>query len=165
MVGSRGILPLLPLSAIGPPPVGIPKELAKCRERVGIVGVRWLQASDGETVSLLNAEQPDLLPNFDLLGVDLAWHPDSRSFHGGPAGLLLRQCAEGKEHLGILLVEGSVPIDDQAAPSYHGQRIAEQVLRLAAARYVMAADTCASYGRVKCWGRDGRRSTGLPFTR
>jgi len=131
-----------------------------------MIRLLWLQASccGGETVSLLNAEQPDLLTTFDLLGVDLVWHPAFSRIHGEAARELLRQCAEGDKRLDILVVEGAVPRPQPDGPPSCERSIAEQILELAGvAGYVMAAGTCASFGGVMCVGSGEKRATGLQF--
>ena len=136
-----------------------------------MIRLLWLQAicCGGETVSLLNAEQPDLLTTFDLLGVDLVWHPSFTNIHGEEARKLFRRCETGEKKLDIMVVEGAVPADvseASAAASPEGRGLAEQIVRLAhTARYVMAAGTCASYGGVMCAGTRGSQSCGLQFTR
>jgi Ni,Fe-hydrogenase I small subunit len=83
-----------------------------------MIRLLWLQASccGGETVSLLNAEQPDLLTTFDLLGMDLVWHPSFSSIQGAAADDLLTQCETGGKTLDILVVEGAIPLSEQSRP-------------------------------------------------
>jgi NiFe hydrogenase small subunit HydA len=134
-----------------------------------MVRLLWLQAigCGGETVSLLNAEQPDLLTTFELLGVDLVWHPSFSRKHGAEAHDILRQCASGEKKLDILVVEGAVPIGENYRPRAFGPAgpgIAEQVQALApVAQYVMAAGTCACFGGVMCAGPNRTHTTGLQF--
>lgn len=136
-----------------------------------MVKLLWLQGSccGGETVSLLNAEQPDLLTVFDLFGVDLVWHPSFSRVQGDAARDLLRQCESGEKKLDVLVVEGAVPLSEGDRPIAFGSEnpgIAGQVKNLArAARYVMAAGTCASFGGVMCIGNRGTRATGLQYLR
>lgn len=136
-----------------------------------MIRLLWLQASccGGETVSLLNAEQPDLLTTFDLLGVDLVWHPSFSRIQGDAAHELLRQCESGEKKLDILVVEGAVPASEAVRPSAFGPQapgIADQIRNLAqTARYVMAAGTCASFGGVMCTGDNAMEATGLQYLR
>jgi len=136
-----------------------------------MVKLLWLQAvcCGGETVSLLNAEQPDLLTTFDLLGVDLVWHPGFSRKQGEAAEQVLRECASGDKSLDILVVEGAVPTGEAEHPQAFGPKersIADQVRGLSAvAHYVMAAGTCACFGGVMCAGTSRTLSTGLQFHR
>jgi len=136
-----------------------------------MVRLLWLQAvcCGGETVSLLNAEQPDLLTTFDLLGVDLVWHPALSRVQGEAAQRLLGQCITGEKRLDILVVEGASPLgDNHAAPPFGPQEasIAQKVRSLASvARYVMAVGTCACFGGVMCAGEKRAAATGLQFQR
>lgn len=135
-----------------------------------MIRLLWLQASccGGETVSLLNAEQPDLLTTFDLLGVDLVWHPAFTNVQGNAARELLRQCERCEKKLDILVVEGAVPQHggSPGASPQEESSIAERILSLAGvAGYVMAAGTCASFGGVMCAGRNVQGAVGLQFSR
>ncbi len=136
-----------------------------------MVRLLWLQASccGGETVSLLNAEQPDLLATFDLLGVDLVWHPAFTHVQGDAAKGLLHLCATGGKKLDILVVEGAAPAAEEERPHGLGPQepsVADQIKTLArAAHYVMAAGTCACFGGVMSAGTRGTRATGLQFQR
>jgi len=131
----------------------------------------WLQASccGGESVSLTNAEQPDLLTTFDLFGVDLVWHPSFSLVQGQRAKQLLRDCATGEKVLDILVVEGAVPTGEAEHPQAFGApeaSIREQISTLAPlARYVVAAGTCACFGGVMSAGASGSAATGLQFHR
>ena len=135
-----------------------------------MVRLLWLQAicCGGETVSLLNAEQPDLVTVFDLLGVDLVWHPSFSRIQGDQARELLRQCETGKKHLDILVVEGAVSTGESTRPTAFGPvepGIGTQVAILArTARYVMAAGTCASFGGVMSAKGSPTQVTGLQFS-
>jgi Ni,Fe-hydrogenase I small subunit len=117
----------------------------------------------------LNAEQPDLLTTFDLLGVDLVWHPSFSRKQGRSAQELLRKCIEGDKVLDILVVEGALPTGEDEHPQAlrpKERSIADQVRSLAGvAHYVMAAGTCACFGGVMCVGSGRTRATGLQFQR
>ncbi|MFW6189584.1 MAG: HupU protein [Planctomycetota bacterium] len=135
-----------------------------------MIRLLWLQASccGGETVSLLNAEQPDLLTTFDLLGVDLVWHPAFSETQGAAARELLRKCESGDKRLDILVVEGAVPAGGGAPQPGRRQEpgIARRIGALAdVAGYVMAAGTCAAFGGVMSAGQNPRHALGLQFAR
>jgi len=131
----------------------------------------WLQAvcCGGETTSLLNSEQPDLLTIFEMLGVELVWHPAFSPLQGEEAEKLLARHESGEEPFDILVVEGAVPAagDGKEEPQGRpGRRLAERVRKLsAAARYVMAAGTCACFGGVLSSDTSPIRVTGLQFHR
>ncbi|MBS3764215.1 MAG: HupU protein [Planctomycetes bacterium] len=136
-----------------------------------MIKLLWLQASccGGETVSLLNAEQPDLLTTFDLLGVDLVWHPSFSRTQGDAARELLNKCVNGEKNLDILVIEGAVPTGEEERPrglGPEGPGIAWQIQQLAAvAKHVMAAGTCACFGGVMCAGSGRTPATGVQFQR
>lgn len=136
-----------------------------------MIRLLWLQAicCGGETVSLLNAEQPDVLTVFDLLGVDLVWHPTFSRLQGEEYNALLEGFTSGREALDILVVEGALPLGEGKRPRAFSpikQGVAEEVAELArVARYVMAVGTCACFGGVVCGKTKPIRTTGLQFTR
>ena len=136
-----------------------------------MIRLLWLQASccGGETVSLLNAEQPDRVTVFDLLGVDLVWHPSFSRLQGQAARALLSECASGRRGLDILVVEGAVPVPVDGPPDVgtNGDGgLADRIVALAGrAGSVVAAGTCASFGGVMSLGQGPASATGLQFLR
>jgi len=136
-----------------------------------VVSVLWLQGMccGGETVSLLNAEQPDFVTALALSSLDLVWHPSFSRVLGTEALSLLAQYGSGQRELGILVVEGAVPHGADAdgdATSSPAAGIAGYVIQLAAAaKYVVAAGTCASFGGILSSRATSVRATGLQYLR
>ncbi len=134
-----------------------------------MVRLLWIQAlcCGGETVSLLNAEQPDLLTTFDLLGVDLVWHPAFSKMQGEDAMELMRQCITGVKKLDILVIEGALPTANSGVSSLTlmtQHETCRTVTELAnASKHVMAVGTCASFGGVMCKGEKSDGFTVLQF--
>jgi len=127
----------------------------------------WLQATccGGESTSLLNADQPDVLAGLRVLGVHLIGHS---CFDGGwderPLVKILEDSASGALPLDVLVVEGAVC----RSPPLRGQgddRPLAEWLKLIAprARFTVAVGTCASFGGVMVHGRNRAGVTGLQF--
>jgi len=84
-----------------------------------VLRLLWLQASGcgGETVSLLGADQPDLLTFFETLDVHLIWHSAFSTIQGDAALDLFEHYETGKEALDVFVVEGAVCTADRLRPA------------------------------------------------
>ncbi len=127
----------------------------------------WIQAvcCGGETASLLNSDHPHLQAALATLGVTLMGHSYFHESAMGKAEQVMNDCASGKTHVELLVVEGAV---HQAVPqtAASGKPLTEWVRAVAhSADYVVAAGTCASFGGVMACGRNPMGATGLQFSR
>ena len=131
----------------------------------------WIQAMccGGETVSLLNADQPDILTFLRTNGIRLLWHPSLSNTSVREAREIFERCADGSLPLDILAVEGAVDGQRLSAPGLFAderKRLSEWIKELAArARYTLAIGTCASYGGAVTCGRNAVQGMGLQFFR
>jgi len=131
----------------------------------------WIQSGScgGETISFLNAEQPDIMTAFHLLNIELLWHPTLGSIGGHEVIPVLKACTDGSRPLDILVVEGAVYQGPRGTGQYAcfgGRPLMDWVRDLAnAAGYVLAAGTCASFGGIAAAGRNPMDATGLQFYR
>lgn len=129
----------------------------------------WIQAvcCGGETASLLNSDHPHLKAALDTLNVTLLGHTYFHDQALGKAEKVLNECAGGKLHLDLLVVEGAaylaVPQASEWAP---GKPLTEWIRQLArCSDYTIAVGTCASFGGVMACGRNPMSATGLQFHR
>ncbi|MDM8550758.1 NADH:ubiquinone oxidoreductase [Desulfobacterales bacterium HSG2] len=131
------------------------------------VNLYWLQCGgcNGDTWSLFNAESPDIAEFFDLLDIELLWHPaiSDKSLEEQEK---LNECLlSGDQRLDILCVEGSVIRGPGGTGIYdeaYGKPKKDLVAALAKrAKYIIAAGTCASFGGVGAYGET--EATGLQF--
>ncbi|MBK6743937.1 MAG: HupU protein [Hydrogenophilales bacterium] len=131
----------------------------------------WLQSGGcgGCTLSLLNAEAPQLFDRLADAGIRLLWHP-SLSVETGPEVLdILRACAEGRERLDILCVEGAIMTGPNGTGRFHmlsgtGQPMMAWVKNLAAhARHVLAIGSCAAWGGISASGPNPGGAVGLQY--
>jgi len=63
----------------------------------------------GDTISLLNAEEPDLLTALEMLDINVAWHPSLSLEKGDDVKQICADFASGKRSLDLFIVEGAVP--------------------------------------------------------
>jgi uptake hydrogenase small subunit len=131
------------------------------------LSVYWLQcgACSGDSMSLLNAESPDIPQLFSLLDAELVWHPSLSSLSLKEQRELNEDLVSGRRPLDVLLVEGSVirgPGGTGMYDTFDGCPKKDLLAALASrAGYVVAVGTCSSYGGI---GADGEvEATGLQF--
>ena len=129
----------------------------------------WIQAvcCGGETASLLNSDHPHLQAALHTLDVTLLGHSYFHDQAKGKAEKVMNECAEGKMHLDLLLVEGAAyQMVPQASEWASGKPLTEWIRKLArCADYTVAVGTCASFGGVMACGRNPMGATGLQFHR
>lgn len=131
----------------------------------------WLQSGGcgGCTLSLLNAEQPQLFDRLADAGIRQLWHPSLSQETGAEALDILATCADGGQRLDILCVEGSLMTGPQGTGRFHilsgtGRPMIHWVRDLAArARYVLAVGTCAAFGGITASGHNPGGAVGLQY--
>jgi uptake hydrogenase small subunit len=132
----------------------------------------WLQSGGcgGCTISLLNAQTPDLFTSLDIAGINLLWHP-SLSERSGPHYLqLLEEIKSGSIKLDILCIEGAVLQGPDGTGAFHllagtSTSMMELIRTLAMiAENVMAIGSCTAYGGISAGGDNYTQATGLAFS-
>jgi len=129
----------------------------------------WLQGGScgGDTISVLNAEQPEILTALQMLDVHLVWHPFLSPEGGREAAFLMETLAAGREPLDVLVVEGAVQNGPQGSGRYfllHGRPFRDWALALARqAVHVIAIGTCACFGGIVSSGANLTEACGLQF--
>ena len=129
----------------------------------------WLQSGGcgGCSMSLLNAEGPDLYTAFDIAGIDLLWHPSLSEASADEFIALLQSIVDGKQPLDILCLEGSVMHGPGGTGRFHmlagtGRPLRDWLADLAAkARYTVAVGSCAAFGGITASGDNAAEATGL----
>jgi len=127
----------------------------------------WLQCGGcgGDTMSFLNTESPDMIELFDILGIQLLWHPSLSTLSPVAQNELVESLTQGEQALDILVVEGAIirgPASTGMFDVRNGRPKKDLVSALATqARMVVAAGTCAAFGGI---GADSDiQATGLQF--
>jgi hydrogenase small subunit len=119
----------------------------------------------GDTMSLLNAEAPNLLDTLKLLDIDVLWHPSLSNTPLGERYKLISRLLNNGQRLDVLCVEGAIIRGPGGTGMYDTfeQKPKKDLLAALArrARFVVAIGTCASFGGI---GSDGEvEATGLQF--
>jgi uptake hydrogenase small subunit len=129
----------------------------------------WFQggACSGNTISLLNAEEPtvcDLLTDF---GIEFLWHPSLGMELGDQAQALFRSLASGERPLDIFVFEGTVIQAPNGTGRYNmfaGRPMLEWVKELAPrAGIIVAIGDCACWGGIPAMAPNPSDSVGLQF--
>lgn len=123
----------------------------------------------GETISLLNAEEPCMLSALGMLGIEVAWHPSLSTIQGDEVRELCREFAAGERRLDFLLIEGAVATAPKGTGEifmFMDEPFLSWVRELAgAAEYTLAVGTCASSGGIPASGVNPAAATGVQFHR
>jgi len=131
----------------------------------------WLQSGGcgGCTLSMLNAESPDVITGFEGAGINVLWHP-SLSLETGQSVIdILQSILEGETKLDILCLEGSVIQGPKQTGKFHmlagtGESMMAWIEKLSGkAEYVVAVGTCAAYGGITAGGGNPAEACGLQY--
>lgn len=131
----------------------------------------WLQtgACSGDTMSILNAEEPDLLETLQNYGVELLFHPSLSPETPRQLMRTIDAICAGERELTVLAVEGSIAFGPDGTGMYDtmgGRAKKDIVAELARhAHFVVAMGTCACFGGVVAAEPNPTDATGLQFLR
>jgi len=119
----------------------------------------------GDTMSLLNADSPNLLELIETADIELLWHPSLSSASHVESAKLTERIISGEQPLDILCVEGAIirgPGGTGMYDAWGGVPKKDLIGALAQrAAVILAIGTCASFGGI---GSDGDvEATGLQF--
>ncbi len=131
----------------------------------------WLQSGGcgGCSMSVLNAESPDLFTVFKLNRIELLWHPSFSEASTGEFITLLANIEAGKITLDALCLEGSVMRGPEGTGRFHQlsgtkRAMMDVVASLAQkARYTLAVGSCAAFGGMTMAGSNPGDACGLQY--
>jgi uptake hydrogenase small subunit len=131
----------------------------------------WLQSGGcgGCSMSMLNAEHPDLLSTLENAGIHLLWHPSISEQTGSEVRQLLQQILDDEIPLDLLCIEGSLLRGPAGTGRFHllggtGIAMIHWVSQLAAkARFTLAIGSCAAFGGISSAADNITDATGLQF--
>ena len=131
----------------------------------------WLQSAGcgGCSMSLLAAEDPNLIDLLDEAGITILWHPSLSEASGGDLRRLLARILAGEQALDLLCVEGSMVTGPAGTGRFHmlggtGRPMIDWVRDLAAvAQDVAAIGTCAAFGGITSAGGNPSGAIGLQY--
>lgn len=121
----------------------------------------------GDTISLLNAEEPDLLMALKMLEIDVVWHPSLSLEKGNDVKNIYEDIVRGRLPLDFFIVEGAVPEGPDGTGrifEFLGMPFVECVRNLAGvAAYTIAVGTCATSGGISAAAPNPTGASGLQF--
>ena len=131
----------------------------------------WLQSGGcgGCSMSLLNAESPDLVSTLKNAGINLLWHPSLSEACGSQMLAILDQILTDQLPLDILCIEGSLLRGHMGTGRFHllggtGKPMMDWVKQLSSkARYTLAVGSCAAYGGITAAAPNVTEATGLQY--
>jgi len=135
------------------------------------MNILWLQASGcgGCTMSLLCAEDPNILDLLDGAGLRFLWHPALSVETGAEVRTLLERIEAEDIPLDVLCVEGAIARGPRGTGRYQmlsgtGRPMLDWTQSLAPlARHVVAVGSCAAFGGVTSAGGNPSDAAGLQY--
>ncbi len=134
-----------------------------------MASVLWLQggACSGNTMSFLNAEEPNVVDLIVDFGLEILWHPSLGMELGDQAQKIFKDCADGTRDLDVFVFEGTViegPNGTGRFDMFADRPMKDWVTELAAqAGIVVAIGDCACWGGIPAAAPNPSESTGLQF--
>ena len=133
--------------------------------------VLWIQSGGcgGCSMSVLNAESPDLYDSLTYNQIELLWHPSFSEASGDEFLQLLRDIENDKIILDALCLEGSVMMGPNGSGRFHFMNARNQpmyqLIRMLTekARYSVAIGNCAAYGGITSSGANLTEACGLQY--
>ncbi len=133
--------------------------------------VLWLQSGGcgGCSMSLLNAEAPDLYTRLRSAGIELLWHPSLSEASLDEFVALLEAIVAGEQALDALCLEGSVMRGPNGTGRFHmlagtGKPMMWWLAKLAEkARHTIAIGSCAAFGGITAAGDNPGDAIGLQY--
>ena len=133
--------------------------------------VLWLQSGGcgGCSMSLLNAQSPDVISLFAQNDINLLWHPSLSEQSADQVSDLLQSILNGEIELHALCLEGSVMRGPAGTGRFHilagtGKPMMTWLQELAAAAdYTLAIGSCAAFGGITAAGDNPGEACGLQF--
>lgn len=123
----------------------------------------------GDTISLLNAEEPDVLTALEMLDINIAWHPSLSLEKGDEVLEICADFIEGRRVLDYFLIEGAIPTSPDGSGrifEFMGKPFAEWVKALSkVAEYTIAVGTCATAGGIPAAPNNPTGATGVQFSK
>jgi Ni,Fe-hydrogenase I small subunit len=134
-----------------------------------MASVLWLQggACSGNTMSFLNADEPNVVDLIVDFGLEVIWHPSLGLELGNQAQKIFSDCATGARPMDVFVFEGSVieaPNGTGRMDMFADRPMKEWVTELASqAGIVVAIGDCACWGGIPAMEPNPSGSTGLQF--
>jgi NiFe hydrogenase small subunit HydA len=133
--------------------------------------VLWLQSGGcgGCSLSLLNAESPDLYSTLELANIEMLWHPSLSEASASEFIELIEQVLNNEVQVDALCLEGSVMRGPNGTGRFHmlagtGKPMMHWIRGLAEkAKYTVAVGSCAAFGGITSAGVNKVDACGLQY--
>ncbi|MBI6546147.1 MAG: NADH:ubiquinone oxidoreductase [Cyanobacteria bacterium NC_groundwater_1444_Ag_S-0.65um_54_12] len=131
----------------------------------------WLQAGacSGDSMSLLCANNPDLVEVLNNYQIELLWHPSLSPQSPEQLGHTIERINAGEQELTVLCIEGAILTGPEGTGMYDtlsGRPKMSVIEELAEkAHVVVAIGTCASFGGIPAASPNPTDATGMQFCR
>ena len=131
----------------------------------------WLQSGGcgGCSLSLLNAESPDLFMTLSYSNIHILSHPSLTETGGSNLLSLYQRIIDGDLQVDFLCLEGAVITGPKGSGRFHmlsgsNKPMQDWIAGLAAtAQYVIAVGSCAAYGGITAGGSNPSEACGLQY--
>jgi NiFe hydrogenase small subunit HydA len=135
------------------------------------INLLWLQSGGcgGCSLSLLNAESPDLYTLLQSANINLLWHPSLSEASGREFLRLVESILADEVRLDLFCLEGSVVQGPDGSGAFHklagsGRPMKDLIEQLAnKSRHVIAVGSCAAYGGITAAGDNPSEACGLQY--
>jgi len=133
--------------------------------------VLWLQSGGcgGCSLSLLNAESPNLITRFKSAQINILWHPSLSEASADEFIQILKDILTDNIQLDALCLEGSVMQGPHGTGKFHmlagtGKPMMKWLEELAEkAHYTLAIGSCAAFGGITAAGNNPAEACGLQY--
>ena len=129
----------------------------------------WLQSGgcSGDTLSILNMDDPDLFSQFQQMGIEVLWHPSLSILSPKEQDQQIDDILNDRIHMDFFCMEGNVAMGPDGTgmfDTYRGKPKKDLIQALAEkADYVLAIGTCATFGGMGSHEEDDMGGVGLQF--
>ncbi len=129
----------------------------------------WLQSGgcSGDTLSILNMDDPDLFSQLHSLNINVLWHPSLSISSPREQQQQIDDILNDRISIDFFCLEGNVvtgPDNSGMFDTYRGKPKKELIKALAKkAHYVLAIGTCAAFGGIGSHNEDDMGGIGLQY--
>jgi len=133
--------------------------------------ILWLQSGGcgGCSMSVLNAESPDLYSSLKIYNINMLWHPSLSEASSEEFLALIESIENGSTVLDALCIEGSIMQGPNGSGRFHmmggsGRPMMEVIKSLSKiANYTVAVGSCAAFGGITMSGDNPGEACGLQY--
>ena len=128
----------------------------------------WMQGQTcaGDSMSVINATEPDFLGFLERNKINLLYHPTLSPVFGDDAQELFNKCLSGEIPVQIFVFEGSIPTKKGFGDFFEMEDVRSMVTNFAnQAMLTIAVGTCAAYGGLPAAEPNETGAVGMQWTK